>query len=196
MILGLDLDGVTAEYVDGLRTFVARRHGFSPEDIARHLPEVEDYGFSDWSGFGEDFFTYHTQAVEEGLYRGISPLEGASKTLWKLSDEGHHIRVITKRFVKNGQHGRVVADTAAWLEEFGIPYRDLAFLSKKTDLFADVYIDDAPSNIELFKKEWKDHIIFDAPYNRHLKGDRAHNWSELYDLIQDRVTIENTRRQD
>lgn len=194
MIIGLDLDGVTAEYVNGLRTFVAQRRGFSPDEVSLYLPEVTDYGFSNWIGLGEDFVTYHTTAVDDGLYAGLPVMGGASDVLWRLSDEGHHIRVITKRFVKNGQHGKVVADTAAWLDMVNVPYRDLAFLAKKTDLHADVYIDDAPSNITLFQKEYKDYIIFDAPYNRDLTGDRASDWNEVYDLIQIRAEQDKLRR--
>lgn len=194
MIIGLDLDGVTAEYVGGLRNFIALQRGYSPEEVAELMPEVTDYGFSNWEGLNTDFVTYHTNAVAEGLYAGLPMMQGASEVLWELSNEGHHIRVLTKRFVKNGQHGKVVADTASWLDQMNIPYRDLAFLAKKTDLHCDVYIDDAPSNLIEFRNSWKDYIIFDAPYNQEIPGDRAESWDDVYGHIQMRVAIENTRR--
>lgn len=184
MIIGLDLDGVSAEYIDGLRQSIAQARGYTPEQVAEFLPEVTDYGFSNWNNLGEDFVTFHTEAVSRGLYAGLPSIKGASETLWKLSDEGHHIRVITKRFVKNGQHGKVVADTAAWLDAVNIPYRDLAFLSKKTDLYADVYIDDAPSNITAFQEAGANYIIFDAPYNQGMSGWRVHSWDDVYDWFQ------------
>lgn len=184
MIIGLDLDGVSSGYIEGLRQSIATHRGYTPEQVAEFLPEVTDYGFSNWSNLGEDFVTFHTEAVERGLYANLPMIDGASETLWKLSDEGHHIRVITKRFVKTGQHGRVVADTAAWLDAVNIPYRDLAFLAKKTDLYADIYIDDAPSNLQAFREADRDFIIFDAPYNQEELGWRADNWEDVYDYIQ------------
>ena len=194
MIIGLDLDGVSAEYIDGLRQSIARERGYTPEQVAEFLPPVTDYGFSNWDNLGEDFVKFHTDAVERGLYAGIPSIQGASETLWKLSDEGHHIRVITKRFVKNGQHGKVVADTAAWLDAVNIPYRDLAFLGKKTDLYADIYIDDAPSNITAFQEAGANYIIFDAPYNQGLPGWRVQNWEEVYDWFQVDQTLKEVMK--
>lgn len=184
MIIGVDLDGVSAGYIDGLRQSIAQERGYSPEEVGKYLPEIHHYDFSDWTELGQDFVTFHTEAVDRGLYAGLQMIEGASETLWKLSDEGHHIRVITKRFVKNGQHGKVVADTAKWLDTMNIPYRDLAFLGKKTDLYADIYIDDAPSNIQAFREANRNFIIFDAPYNQDELGWRADDWEDVYDYIQ------------
>lgn len=184
MIIGLDLDGVSSGYIDGLRQSIATERGYSPEEVEKYLPPVSSYDFSDWKDLGQDFITFHTEAVDRGLYAGLPMIDGASETLWKLSDEGHHIRVITKRFVKHGQNGRVVADTALWLDAVNIPYRDLAFLGKKTDLYADIYIDDAPSNLQAFRDADRDFIIFDAPYNQDELGWRADNWEDIYDFIQ------------
>jgi len=184
MIIGVDLDGVSAGYIDGLRQSIALDRGYTPEEVTRYLPEIQHYNFSDWTELGQDFVTFHTEAVDRGLYAGLQMIEGASETLWRLSDEGHHIRVITKRFVKNGQHGKVVADTAKWLDTVNIPYRDLAFLGKKTDLYADIYIDDAPSNIQAFREAERPFIIFDAPYNQDELGWRADDWEDVYDYIQ------------
>lgn len=193
MIIGLDLDGVTAEYIGGLRDFIATKRGYSEQDIGHFLPEVTDYGFSDWKNLGEDFVTFHTEAVAEGLYAGLPVMQGASDALWKLNNEGHHIRVLTKRFVKNGQHGKVVADTALWLDAANIPYRDLSFIGKKTDVFADVYIDDAPSNLKDFEKAGVDYIIFDALYNRDFSGERALNWDDVYHSIHRRAEESNLK---
>lgn len=184
MIFGVDLDGVSSGYIDGLRQNIALARNYTPEEVEKYLPAVNNYNFSDWKDLGEDFVTFHTDAVDRGLYANLPVIDGASETLWKLSDEGHHIRVITKRFVKNGQHGRVVADTAAWLDTMNIPYRDLAFLGKKSDLHADIYIDDAPSNIAEFQENNKNYIIFDAPYNKDLQGPRAFTWAGVYSLIK------------
>jgi len=183
MYIGLDLDGVTARYVEGLRDAVAKALGITPEDVGG---EPEDYGFSNWREMKDRFKELHTGGVAEGLYRKLAIFEGASEILWKLSDEGDEIGVVTSRFVKHRQNGIVVRDTAYWLDDNNVPYRDLCFLRDKTRFLADVYLDDAPHNIEAFQAAGRYVIIFDAPYNRHLEGDRAYNWNDVYALIQKR----------
>ena len=56
---------------------------------------------------------------------------GAAEALWRLSDAGVWIRLITHRLYANWGHAVAVADTVAWLDEAGIPYRDLCFLGDK-----------------------------------------------------------------
>ena len=34
-----------------------------------------------------------------------------------------------------------------WLDQVGIPYRDLCFLGRKPEVEADAYVDDAPHNV-------------------------------------------------
>src|SRR3546814_1849883 len=69
-------------------------------------------------------------------------IEGCAAALWRLSDAGVWIRLITHRLYVNWGHQEVVADTVAWLDEHGIPYRDLCFLGQKPEVQADVYVDD------------------------------------------------------
>ena len=184
--IGLDIDGVTARYVEGLRAKIATVLNIAPADVDRLLPAPLDYAFSNWSGaIGDQFKKFHTDAVDNGLYAELASFEDASKYLWMLSDEDFYIRVITSRFVKHGQNGRVVADTALWLDRENIPYRGLVFESNKIDVFADIYVDDAPHNIEAFQKKGSDVIIFDAPYNQHCVGHRAYNWADVYRLIHE-----------
>ena len=67
--------------------------------------------------------------------------------LWRLSDAGVWIRIITHRLCVNWGHTVAVEDTVAWLDRTGVPYRDLCFLGRKPKVEADAYIDDGPHNV-------------------------------------------------
>jgi 5'-nucleotidase len=193
-VLGLDVDDTIAEYLNGLRASIISKEadffkGMAPEKIAAHFPELESYDKFTWScinGDREKFIQYHTEAVEEGLFRNLKVHEGASDALWKLNDEHDvHIYIITSRFVKHGQNARVLTDTALWLDANKIPYRDIMFVNNKVDVMADVYIDDSPKNINNLRAAGRNVIVYDQSYNKELEGPRAHNWAEAYTLIAD-----------
>lgn len=67
---------------------------------------------------------------------------------------------------------------------------DIALLSHKTLLNADLLIDDGPHNIEDAKRVGMPFIIFDQPYNRHLEGPRAKSFSDLGPLVLDILGVE------
>lgn len=186
--VGLDLDGVTAQYVQYLRKYVAKDFGVEEDSI----PDPHSYSFYE-SGWGfeseEHFRAVHGRAVDEGMYAALEMYEGASEALWRLSDAGYHIRVITSRFVNHGQNATVVAQTAAWLDSNNIPYRDIVFTGHKTEIEADIYIDDSPSNIRAFEAAGKDVLIFDAPYNQSFVGPRAHNWDDVVKFIENNYPL-------
>ena len=184
MIIGVDLDEVSGHYVNALRDAVAKPQGLTAEEALLKYPAPSDYNFSNWPEVPEEFVKYHSEAVALGLYKDMKVIEGASETLWKLNNDGHHLRVITARFVKHGQNYRVVANTAEWLDRNDIPYRDLMFVRDKVDVYADVYIDDSPSNIKAFHDAGRKVIIFETSYNKDIAGLRARNWDEVYEIIQ------------
>jgi len=186
-IIGLDLDGTTVIYNHAIARHIIRILGLNltEDEFLARFPNPDTYNFTNWSDIDsfETFKKFHVDAVNNGIYRELEMFDGASAALNKLSAAGHHIRVITSRFVKGGQHAIVVADTAWSLDKNKIPYKDIMFTARKTDVFADVYIDDSPENIIAFQKADRPYIIFDALYNRHLEGPRVDNWEDCYDLL-------------
>ena len=182
-VFGVDLDGVCGDYTPAFRTIVARELGV-PEDS---LPTERSWDFREWDlDRAGGFERLHALAVSEHrLFATMTPIDGATDSLWRLSDTGIHIRVITHRLYVNWGHASAVADTVSWLDENRIPYRDICFLGNKPDVGADVYIDDGPHNILQLRDAGYEAIVFDQPYNRHLSGPRAHSWSELEDMVMD-----------
>ncbi|MEM7337778.1 MAG: hypothetical protein AAF467_03960 [Actinomycetota bacterium] len=181
-VFGVDLDGVCADYTAGFRAVVAADRGIAPED----LPIERSWGFDEWGLDAAEFQRLHRRAVaEERMLRHLPVIEGCADALWRLSDAGIWIRIITHRLYVNWGHAAVVSDTVEWLDEARIPYRDLCFLGDKPEVGADVYVDDAPHNVAALRSAGNDVIAFEQPYNEGMEGPRARDWSEVEALVME-----------
>jgi 5'(3')-deoxyribonucleotidase len=182
-ILGVDLDGVVADHTGRFREIVAEIRGVDPEAMSLE----RSWDFSEWGFDPDDYARYHRiAAMEHDMFRTMPVIDDAADVLWRLSDAGIWIRIITHRLYVHWGHAKVIADTAAWLDIHRIPYRDLCFLGAKPQVEADAYIDDAPHNIVQLRAAGNTVIAFDQPYNRHLAdGLRATNWAEVEALVTD-----------
>jgi 5'(3')-deoxyribonucleotidase len=184
-VLGVDLDGVCADYTTAFAEVVAAERGCAPGD----LPLGRSWDFAEWhlDELG-GFERLHRLAVlEKRIFRDMPAIEGCAEALWRLSDAGVWIRIITHRLVVHWGHQIAVGDTVAWLDEHNIPYRDLCFLGRKPEVEADLYIDDAPHNVEALRAAGNQVIVFDQPYNTHVAGLRAHTWTEIEEIALGRM---------
>lgn len=182
-VLGVDLDNVCGDYTDAFRASVAADWGVDPAT----LEGPESYDFSDWGISSRDQFeSLHRRAVDvRRIFKTMKPIPGASETLWRLSEDCQvRIRIITYRLCVPRGHKRAAADTVAWLDEHGIPYRDLAFLAKKDELGADCYIDDSPGNIAALRGTGAAAVVFDQPFNSGVSGPRARNWADVELIVR------------
>ncbi|MCP3934124.1 MAG: hypothetical protein GY708_01995 [Actinomycetia bacterium] len=181
-VLGVDLDGVCADHTFAFRAIVAEELGVDPED----LPLQRSWGFNEW-GLGEgDFERLHRIAVlQRRMFRDMPVVAGAPETLWRLSDAGIWIRIITHRLYVNWGHAIAIADTAEWLDRQRLPYRDICFLGAKPEVEADLYIDDAPHNVEALRAHGNQVIAFAQPYNTDVAGPRAESWAEVEEMVMD-----------
>src|SRR5690606_32393964 len=180
-ILGVDLDGVVADHTYRFREILAELRGVDPET----LPLERSWDFHEWGLAPGEYAEYHRIAVmEHDLFLTMPVIEGAAETLWRLSDAGVWIRVITHRLYVHWGHSKAVGDTAAWLDAHRIPYRDICFLGAKPQVEAAVYIDDAPHNVEQLRQAGNTVIAFTQPYNRNLVGEpRAASWTEVEEIV-------------
>jgi 5'(3')-deoxyribonucleotidase len=185
LVLGVDLDGVCADYEGAFRRSFARQHGRDPATLP---PQTLMDAYSEWGITFEEFEQAHRTAVlEDRMFRDMDPLPGVSEALWELSDAGVWIRIITHRLIFNWAHEVSAADTAVWLDANKIPYRDLCFMGDKPNVGADLYVDDSPNNIVALREADRAAIVFDQPYNRHLPGPRAADWGEVVALVREEL---------
>jgi 5'-nucleotidase len=184
-VLGVDLDGVCADYTAAFAVVVAEARGCAVGD----LPAERSWDFAEWdmAELGGFEHLHRVAVLERRMFRTMPVFDGCAEALWRLSDAGVWIRIITHRLVVHWGHQVAVADTVAWLDQHGIPYRDLCFLGRKPEVEADCYVDDAPHNVLSLREHGNHTLVFDAPYNRHVPGPRVHDWAEVQEAVLARM---------
>ena len=182
-IVNVDLDGVCADYVAAFRVFTARRFGLDPED----LPDPSQYDLTTLTGWPYrtpgDYLAAHAEAVAQGLYANLPPIEGAIEALKALDDEGVYLRIVTHRLIVGGLHRRVIDDTARWLDECGIRYMSLCFAGEKDSIGAALHIDDAPDVVRRLRLAGQRVLVFDQLYNRSVEGPRLVSWRDGVSVV-------------
>ncbi len=185
-VLGVDLDGVCADYTAAFATVVAGEKGCDPSE----LPSGRSWDFGEWEldGIGGFEHLHRLAVLERRMFRDMPMIDGCAEVLWRLSDAGVWIRIITHRLVVHWGHQIAVADTVAWLDANNIPYRDLCFLGRKPEVEADLYVDDAPHNVEALREHGNEVLVFDQPYNKAVADPRVRSWDEIEEATLARMT--------
>ncbi len=180
-VLGVDLDGVVADFIRGLRPIAAEWLGVPESSLTQEL----SYGFGEWnlSSCG-GYEALHRFAVKErDLFRTLPTIDGAPAVLRRLATRDIRIRIITHRLYIPWFHREAVQQTVEWLEQHGIPYWDLCFMRDKAAVGANLYLEDNPANIESLRADGHRTIVVLNSTNRHLAGPRAENWQHIEELV-------------
>ena len=182
IVLGIDLDGVCADFYARMREIAAEWF----EVDLQTLTESPSYRLNEWGiQNDEQYEQLHRFAVtQRQLFSTAAPIPGARSTLRRLSDEGYRIRIITHRLFIHFFHQDAVSQTIHWLDGHGIPYSDLCFMKDKDQVGADIYVDDAPENIERLRAGGHYAICFGNSTNDHIGVPRAEGWGEVYRMIK------------
>jgi len=180
-VLGVDLDGVVADFYGRLRVIAAEFLGV-PLDT---LPEKVRYGLPEWNlDRAGGYDALHRFAVtQRNLLRELVPLPGGPAVLRRLSARDVRIRIITHRLYIKFFHLETVQQTTEWLEHYGIPYWDLCFMKDKAAVGADLYLEDSPENVQALRADGHPTIVFTNSTNVELPGPRANSWEEVEDLV-------------
>jgi len=184
IVLGVDLDGVCADFYSRMREIAAEWLEVGLETLTTDV----SYGLGEWGIRDEDHYRQlHRFAVtQRDLFETCVPIRGAATTLRRLSDEGYRIRIITHRLFINFFHEASVRQTIRWLDKHGIPYRDLCFMGEKDQVGADAYIEDSPENLVALRAAGHFAICFVNSANKQIEAPRARKWDEVYTLIKQR----------
>ena len=178
-VIGVDLDGVCADFYGRMREITAEWFECDPADLSTDV----SYGLEEWGVL--DYESLHRFAVtQRDLFKTEKIMPGARKYLRKLSDEGYRIRVISHRLFIPYFHATAVQQTVDWLDKNGIPYWDLCFMKEKDQVGADVYIEDNPDNIMKLRASGLTTICFANSSNKHIGPPRGADWAEIYQLIK------------
>lgn len=187
-VLGVDLDGVVADFVSGLRPIAAEWLGVAESSLAGDI----SYGFPEWGlerAGGYD--ALHRFAVKEReLFARLPPIPGAPAALRRLSAlTGIRIRIITHRLYIHWFHKEAVRQTTDWLEHHGIPYWDLCFMRDKAAVGANLYLEDSPDNIRSLRAAGYDTIVVANSTNRDLPAPRAESWEEIETMVREHLSL-------
>lgn len=180
-VFGVDLDGVVTDFYRGLRPFAAEWLGVPEAD----LPLDVTYGLPEWNlnAMGGYEPLHRFAVTQRGLFEKLEPIEGAPAALRRLSHANVRVRIITHRLFINFFHREAIDQTIAWLERYAVPYSDLCFMENKSDVGANIYIEDAPHNITRLREHGSEVIIYSNSTNRNLVGLRANSWAEVEAIV-------------
>jgi len=181
-VLGLDLDGCVANFIERMREIYAE---WSGRDIAT-LSNVPTYGFNEWGLVPGEYDRLHRFAVtQRELFSTMDPLPGAPAALRRLSAEGVWIRIATHRLFISYFHEPAARQTIRWLENHGIPYRDLCLIRDKSAINADLFIEDSVSNIiKIEARHCPTICITNSTNSGEEVPERADNWVEAEKKIR------------
>ncbi len=176
-VFGVDLDGVVADFIQGLKPIAADWLGVPVSALSDEV----SYGFKEWNIGDDDAYNdLHRFALKErALFANLPLIDGAAPSLRRLSALGIRIRIITHRLYIPWFHRQAVVQTLEWLERHGIPYWDLCFMAAKSSVDADVYVEDSPKNIASLRAAAKHVIVFQNSTNRDIDAPYASTWQEV-----------------
>jgi len=168
MILGVDLDGVLNDFIEGFNVVY---HKSFPDNYFVPSDEIDEwfwYQKLDYDGEAPDKWFFGHKA-ETWYYS--KPYPGAIKTMRNLyeytQDEGIILRIVTSQMTPEAEKASI-----KWLMKYGIKYDDISFTYRSKDKWdnADVLIDDSPSVLKA-KPDNKVSIKVNMKYNIDVNSD-------------------------
>lgn len=163
--LGIDLDGVVADFTAGWIDLHRREFG---SDLAPDGVTMWD-GLHEFAGFPsmDAFWDWaRPNGSRPSVFRHLRPLPGALETIRTLADVGHDIVIISAK------PDWAVPDTLAWLSDHAMPTREVHLTFDKHEVECDVYLDDAPHVLESLRERRGDRTVcrFVQPWNAPMEG--------------------------
>ncbi len=178
MRLGIDLDGVVANFIRGwmLRYNMDFGANLTEDQVTRWDAAGDLTHFDDLSEFWQ-----WAGAAGHGptVFRNLEPYPGAMGTLHQLA-ECHDIVILTMK------PDWAAADTFAWIADHRLPTREVHLLRKKWLVECDIYLDDSPYALPGLAKHRPESIVcrFVRPYNKPIDGVvDIHTWDEFADFV-------------
>ncbi|MGB9359295.1 MAG: hypothetical protein WCC01_12130 [Acidimicrobiia bacterium] len=180
MRLGIDLDGVVADFNTG---WVGR---YNREFEANLTTDMVD----SWDAMGDithfetlsDFWTWAENGDGDSIFRHLPPYPNALETLHRLA-ANHQIVIISAKF------GWALHDTFAWIADNQIPTREVHITYAKWRVPCDVYLDDSPHQIVELHENRPEAVVcrFVRPWNEAVFGVRdVSTWDEFETLVDQR----------
>lgn len=187
MRLGIDLDGVVANFTQGWIDFYNRDFGTGLvfEDSRRWHDLVELTHFAD---IGE-FWKWSSDLDGRSVFWHLEPFPGSVEALRLLDKSGHDIVIVTTK------PDFAVEDTHEWIKKHGVPATEVNILEDKWLVACDVYLDDGPHILPGLVQHRPDSTVcrYVRPWNDPVPGAvDIRDFDEFRDLV-DRVADEGNK---
>lgn len=164
MRLGIDLDGVVANFTKGWMAFYNDQFGTTLEEAdSKNWGDLVNLTHFDHI---DEFWEWSSDLDGRSVFWHLEPFPGAVEALRALVDEGHHIVVLTTK------PEFAVGDTYAWIERHRIPAAEVHILEDKWLVQCGVYLDDGPHVLPGLVKHRPESTIcrYVRPWNRPVSG--------------------------
>lgn len=176
--LGIDLDGVVADFNSGWMERYNREYGsgLKASDV------VSWDGLHTLTHFGsmEDFWGW-AQLGAASVFRDLPVFDGAIEAMNELARD-HRIVIISSKFDWS------IPDTLAWMGQHRVPAREIHFVWDKTTVPCDVYLEDAPANVQALVTAHPNSLVcrMVRPWNGPVEGAvDVSDWTEFRDSVRD-----------
>lgn len=180
--LGIDLDGVVADFTKGWMGFYNREFGTN----LTVADSVSWDGLTELTHFDSmgEFWDWASDLDGRSLFWHLETFPGAVEALHELADEGHHIAILTAK------PEFAVHDTFEWLAKHRLPTTEVHILEDKWLVDCDVYLDDSPEVLPRLVDYRGDRLIcrFVRPWNTETPGTVAVRGFDEFREVVSRLT--------
>ncbi len=178
MRLGIDLDGVVANFTAGWMRFYNEQFGanLAVEDSKKWHDLVDLTHFKDLN----EFWGWSANLDGRSIFWHLDTFPGAVEALRRYDSEGHDIVIITTK------PDFAVDDTHDWVEKQGIPTSEIHITTKKWQIDCDIYLDDGPYVLPGLLRHRPHRTVcrYVRPWNRPLTGALdVHDFAEFGDIV-------------
>ena len=187
MRLGIDLDGVVADFTTGWMRFYNR--DFGADLGVEHSQQWGDVvNLTHFADIGE-FWDWTSDLDGRSVFWHLEPFPGALEALRSLDDAGHDIVIVTTK------PAFAETDTHEWIEKHEIPAAEVHILEDKWLVPCDVYLDDGPHILPALVEHRPQSTVcrYVRPWNRPVPGAvDVETFDEFRDVV-DRLAVSGPR---
>jgi 5'(3')-deoxyribonucleotidase len=179
--IGIDMDGVLADFNTGWMTRYNTEFGV---DLEASMVQQWD-GLHHLTHFGSmaEFWRW-AQGDGRSTFRDAPPLPGAIEAIKRIGGK-HRVVIVSSKF------DWAIPDSLAWLAEHDVPAREVHFLWDKTLAGCDIYLDDAPHQLEELSAGVPHAVVCRMvhPWNDPMSGVvDVHSWDEFEVIVEEVAT--------
>lgn len=188
-VVGVDIDGVLADYPRSFVEFINKELGTNYDHR-----KVDNYNVPQALGLSvETGMRLKDKYRQTGQKRFIPVIPGAAEFLQKLRNHGYKIMLLTSRPYQ--KYKRIFSDTMEWLQKNNLVFDSIIFDEKKEERLVkefgvdkiEFFVDDVAKNANTISQLGLPCYLIDRPYNKDAKlGQLVTRVNNLQEILEQR----------